>query len=189
MFVQRILLLLVVITTPLRAEEVALPEEMASRPIDQVVEALVAAGLERNLGLAAQSLDLQRAEQALNEARSALRPQLDLNARYSVSRGGRDIDVPLSDLLNPVYSTLNQLLQQQGHGIGLHVLEPDLRHLRGLDHRPVGVPDQAIAEVHRRKRLAGAGAHLDQGAGAVLLLGCLVLVVGSVVAAARRHRG
>ena len=47
MFVQRILLLLVVITTPLRAEEVALPEEMATRPIDQVVEALVAAGLER----------------------------------------------------------------------------------------------------------------------------------------------
>ena len=28
-----------------------------------------------------------------------------------------------------------------------------------------------------------------EGAGAVLLLGCLVLVVGSVVAAARRHRG
>ena len=28
-----------------------------------------------------------------------------------------------------------------------------------------------------------------EGAGAVLLLGCLALVVGSVVAAARRHRG
>ena len=28
-----------------------------------------------------------------------------------------------------------------------------------------------------------------EGAGAILLLGCLVLVVGSVVAAARRHRG
>ena len=123
MFVQRILLLLVVITTPLRAEEVALPEEMATRPIDQVVEALVAAGLERNLGLAAQSLDLQRAEQALNEARAALRPQLDLNARYSVSRGGRDIDVPLSDLLNPVYSTLNQLLQQQGQSAQFPTLE------------------------------------------------------------------
>jgi len=113
MIVQRLGIFLILLATPLIAADISEPEP-ATRPIDQVVEALVAAGLERNLGLAAQELDLQRAEQALNEARAALRPQIDLNARYSVSRGGREINLPVADLLNPVYASLNQLLLQQG---------------------------------------------------------------------------
>jgi outer membrane protein TolC len=83
--------------------------ESAERPLDQVVEALVAEGLKRNLGLAGQQIDLERAEAVLREARASFRPQLDLQARYSRSEGGRNIEVPIADLLNPVYSSLNQL--------------------------------------------------------------------------------
>jgi outer membrane protein TolC len=36
-------------------------------------------------------------------------PNISFNARYSVSEGGRVIDFPIGDLLNPVYSTLNNL--------------------------------------------------------------------------------
>ena len=37
-------------------------------------------------------------------------PALDFAARYSVADGGRTIDFPVGDLLNPVYETLDQLL-------------------------------------------------------------------------------
>ncbi len=40
-------------------------------------------------------------------------PQLDLKARYSVADGGRTIDFPAGNLLNPVYATLNQLTGTQ----------------------------------------------------------------------------
>ncbi len=80
-----------------------------AQPLDQVVEALVSEGLQRNLGLAGQQIDLERAEAVLREARASFRPQLDLHARYTRSEGGRNIEVPIADLLNPVYSTLNQL--------------------------------------------------------------------------------
>ncbi len=114
MFVQQLGVYLMLFATAATAAESPDSETTATLPIDQVVEALVEAGLERNLGLAVQRIDLQRAEQALNEARAALRPQIDLSARYSVSRGGRDIVVPVAELLNPVYASLNQLLIAQG---------------------------------------------------------------------------
>lgn len=48
------------------------------------------------------------AEQAkLQSLRSRYYPSLALSARYSVSEGGRTIDFPAGDLLNPVYQTLN----------------------------------------------------------------------------------
>ena len=45
-------------------------------------------------------------------ARASSRSSLD--ARYTRAEGGREIDVPLGTLLNPVYSTLNDLLAAQG---------------------------------------------------------------------------
>lgn len=124
MNVQKLAWLLLLTVTGLSASEPGADSAAAAtRPYDQVVEALVAEGLERNLGLAAQSLDLQRAEQALREARAVLRPQVDLTARYSVSRGGREIDVPVPELLNPVYATLNDLLAQQGQAAAFPQLE------------------------------------------------------------------
>ena len=36
-------------------------------------------------------------------------PDISMNARYTVARGGRIIEFPVGDLLNPVYITLNML--------------------------------------------------------------------------------
>lgn len=41
-------------------------------------------------------------------------PSLGLEARYTRALGGRVIEFPSGDLFNPVYATLNQLLQEQG---------------------------------------------------------------------------
>lgn len=43
-------------------------------------------------------------------------PSLSLVARASASEGGRTIDFPAGDLLNPVYNALNDQSEQQGRG-------------------------------------------------------------------------
>jgi outer membrane protein TolC len=78
------------------------------------VEALVAEAWQSNLALAGESLEVERAAARLAEARSHFLPRLDLSARYSVADGGRTIDLPLGDLLNGAYATLNQYLVFQG---------------------------------------------------------------------------
>lgn len=62
-----------------------------------------------NLGLDRERRDVDSARARLEAARGALGPRLDLAARYTVARGGRSIDIPVGDLINPVYSTLNRL--------------------------------------------------------------------------------
>lgn len=89
---------LILLLTPLLA--------LAQSPIlDKYVEE----GLKNNLALQQQEFSLQRSIYALKEARGLFIPSLNLLADYTYSEGGRSIAVPVGDLLNPVYSTLNQL--------------------------------------------------------------------------------
>lgn len=81
---------------------------------DAVVERYVAEGLRSNLSLRGQSLEVERAAQALAAARARFLPEVSLQARYSRSDGGREFTIPLATTLNPVYSTLNDLLAAQG---------------------------------------------------------------------------
>ncbi|MET0533887.1 MAG: TolC family protein, partial [Steroidobacter sp.] len=81
---------------------------------DTVVEDYVAEGLRSNLSLQGQHLEVGKAAQALAEARAKFFPQMSLEARYTRAEGGRDINVPFGTALNPVYSTLNELLVAQG---------------------------------------------------------------------------
>ncbi len=64
---------------------------------------------ERNFGLQQKQVDLDKALYALKEARTYYLPSVGLNATYTRANGGRTIDLPIGDLLNPIYSTLNQL--------------------------------------------------------------------------------
>lgn len=66
-------------------------------------------GLENNLALKQKYSGYQRSLEALKEARGLFYPNVSFGARYSVSEGGRVIELPVGDLLNPVYSTLNSL--------------------------------------------------------------------------------
>jgi outer membrane protein TolC len=71
-------------------------------------------GLAANLGLKQQELSARQASFELAEARSALRPSLQMDARYSRADGGRSFDIPIGDLMNPVHRTLNEILEAQG---------------------------------------------------------------------------
>lgn len=79
-----------------------------------VVEALVQEACAGNLALKSENADVERALAQLEQARAQYQPKLDLVARYTRADGGRTIDFPIGDLLNPVYSTLNEMLAAQG---------------------------------------------------------------------------
>lgn len=68
-------------------------------------------GLKSNLVLQQQNLSLQQAQQSLKIARSYFMPSVNLLMDYTSGDGGRSIAIPVGDLLNPVYASLNQLTQ------------------------------------------------------------------------------
>ncbi len=53
------------------------------------------------------------AEARLAESQGGYGPQISFGTTYSLAVGGRSIDLPLGDLLNPVYGTLNEITQSQ----------------------------------------------------------------------------
>jgi outer membrane protein len=81
---------------------------------DVVVERYVAESLRSNLALQGETLEVDKATQALAAARARFFPEVSLQARYSRADGGREFTIPLGTTLNPVYSTLNELLAAQG---------------------------------------------------------------------------
>ncbi len=66
-------------------------------------------GVESNLVLKQKELAHQEAIVKLKEARGLFLPEVSVNARYTITRGGRTIDLPLGDMMNPAYNSLNDL--------------------------------------------------------------------------------
>ena len=65
--------------------------------------------LKNNLVLNEKKVSLDKGLIALKEARSLFLPTTWLETQYTLAKGGRSIDIPVGDLLNPVYKSLNQL--------------------------------------------------------------------------------
>jgi len=82
---------------------------------DDPLEQYIQIGLESNLALKQQKFSLEQSIQVLNEARGKYFPSIDIVARYSRAGGGRELTIPIGDLVNPIYQTLNQLLEAQGY--------------------------------------------------------------------------
>lgn len=78
-----------------------------------VLETYVQEGLESNEGLKIQQVHLEKSISALQEAKGLFLPAVNLNGTYTLAAGGRSIALPVGDLLNPVYATLNQLTQSE----------------------------------------------------------------------------
>jgi outer membrane protein TolC len=78
------------------------------------LEHYIQIGLESNLTLKQQKFSLEKSIQVLNEARGMYFPSIDIAARYTRAGGGREITIPIGDLVNPIYQTLNQLLITEG---------------------------------------------------------------------------
>jgi outer membrane protein TolC len=66
-------------------------------------------GLVNNESIKQQQFILDKNLYALQEAKSLFLPTINFNTTYTLAGGGRTVDFPVGDLLNPVYKTLNQL--------------------------------------------------------------------------------
>lgn len=66
-------------------------------------------GLNHNLTLQNLQHNYNSSLLALETAKGMYYPYISLIARHSTAHGGRTIDLPIGDMLNPVYTTLNQL--------------------------------------------------------------------------------
>jgi len=97
---------LLLATAATRADE---PDAESLAPLEPTIGALIDDALRSNLELDAASATAAERLASLEAARARYLPALSLDARYSAADGGRTIDFPVGDLLNPVYATLNQL--------------------------------------------------------------------------------
>ena len=75
-----------------------------------VLEGYVREGLANNLSLRQESLEISRVAESLNQAKSLFYPRIAFNPTYSLAAGGRRLEFPVGDLLNPAYKTLNQIV-------------------------------------------------------------------------------
>ncbi|WP_316805221.1 TolC family protein [Pedobacter nototheniae] len=77
----------------------------------QLLDGYVADAFKNNIVLQQKNISLEKAQYALKTAKSFFLPTVAFQGAYQTADGGRNIPLPLGDLLNPVYSTLNQLTQ------------------------------------------------------------------------------
>src|SRR3546814_10220494 len=73
----------------------------------------IAIGLENNLILEQKNVSFEKAMLGLETAKSFYLPSVSFQTAYSTANGGRNIPLPLGDLLNEAYATLNQLTGTQ----------------------------------------------------------------------------
>ena len=74
---------------------------------NSVLDNYIDFALKNNLALKQKTDNYNKSIILLKQARSLFYPQLSINARYSIAEGGRTIDIPVGDMMNPVYDNLN----------------------------------------------------------------------------------
>ncbi|MDZ7899566.1 MAG: TolC family protein [Arcicella sp.] len=75
----------------------------------EILNNYVQEGLKNSHTLKQQTFQLQKAVVALAEAKTLFKPNINFNTTLSTAQGGRKIEIPIGDLVNPVYTTLNKL--------------------------------------------------------------------------------
>jgi outer membrane protein len=134
-----------------------------------ILEQYIRLGLDSNLALHQRNFDLERSRLDLKRARSLFYPQAGFSSQYTLATGGRTIDIPIGDLLNGAYSTLNQLtnskkfpqvsnqsvqfLPNNYHDtkmeVTLPILNTELQHNKEVSVETIGAR-QADLDVYRR---------------------------------------
>ncbi len=73
------------------------------------LDTYIKTALSNNETVKQQQFLLTKSLYALKEAKSLFLPSVGFNGTYTLAGGGRTVDIPVGDLMNPVYKTLNQL--------------------------------------------------------------------------------
>lgn len=74
-----------------------------------ILENYIREGLQQNLAVKTESIEIDLLTESLKQAKSLFYPRVSFNPTYSLAAGGRKLEFPVGDMLNPAYKTLNQL--------------------------------------------------------------------------------
>ena len=80
---------------------------------NNVLDSYIQTALENNLALQQKEYSYQKSLEALKEAKRMFLPTVSFNASYTIAEGGRIVEIPFGDMMNPVYNNLNQINQTQ----------------------------------------------------------------------------
>ena len=109
---------------------------------------LVRLAWQNNDQLKSKNFQLESAGHLLKEARSLYGPTVSFGTQYTLAAGGRSIQFPVGDLLNPVYATLNQITASnafpQIDNVNEQFLPDNFYDARFRISQPVYYPDLAI---------------------------------------------
>jgi outer membrane protein len=126
--------------------------------------------LDSNLVVKQKKIGLEKSMLALGEARGYFLPDISFGGSYFLAKGGRFIDIPVGDLLNPVYSTLNQLtggnqfpqiknvseqfLPNNFYDVKVRttypILNPDLRYNKQIKEQQIDISEAELA-IYKRE--------------------------------------
>jgi len=79
---------------------------------NDIIEKYIILGIDDNLALKQKDFSLQQSIADLDEARGMFFPSIDIQARYTRAGGGREIDMLIGDLVNPIQNALNNISPQ-----------------------------------------------------------------------------
>jgi outer membrane protein len=88
------------------------PASAQSASTSALLDGYVREGLQNNLSLRQEGYEIRRVTESLVQARALFYPRVAFNPTYSLAAGGRRLQFPVGDLLNPAYATLNRLTGQ-----------------------------------------------------------------------------
>ncbi len=135
-----------------------------------VLDEYIRIGLADNLVLKEKNISLEKSQVALKSARSLFLPTTYFEGQYTLANGGREISIPVGDLLNPVYQTLNQLtgtskfptipnvseqfLPNNFYDVRIKtsvpVINPDIRYNRDIKQQETRLRENEI-EIYKRE--------------------------------------
>ncbi len=76
-----------------------------------VLDGYIQDALESNIALKQKEYSYQKSLEAMKETRRMFFPVVSIEAKYSKSQGGRTIEIPFGDMMNPVFDNLNAINQ------------------------------------------------------------------------------
>jgi outer membrane protein len=156
------------------AADAAVPPAIPARPdlpvapattttVEDGLRELLDDALAANLELRAGTAAIEQRLAALDQARARYLPVLDIAARYSWADGGRTIELPVGDLLNPVYATLDELLVASGQPPRFPRIEnQSITFLRGNEQETRLVLEQPLYEPRLGPAVAANRAEVDR---------------------------
>jgi len=135
-----------------------------------VLDEYIKQGLESNLVIKQNQMAFESANYALKIAKGLYLPTISTQSRYTLAKGGRTIDFPIGDLLNPVYSTLNDLLVSQGGTAQFPMVEnQQIKFLREKEYetklsitQPIYYPSIAINKRIEEQKLYMSQTEMNQ---------------------------